>query len=40
MRKFTKNEQYRPIVRIDKVKKDIPTVIIVSGRRYVLDNRN
>ena len=36
-RKFTKGERYRPIVTIDKVRKHIPTVILVSGRRYVYD---
>ncbi len=36
-RKFTENERYRPIVKIDRIKNDIPTVIHVSGRRYVYD---
>ena len=36
-RKFSKGERYRPIVTIDKVRKHIPTVILVSGRRYVYD---
>lgn len=36
----TKGDSYRPIVTILKVKKDVPTVIWVSGRRYVLDNRD
>jgi len=36
-RKFTENERYRPIVKIDRIKNDIPTVIIVGGRRYVYD---
>lgn len=40
MRKFTKGERYRPIATVIKVKKDVPTVITVSGRRYVLDNKN
>lgn len=40
MRKFKKGESYRPIVRIAKVKKDIPTVILVSGRRYVLEHKD
>lgn len=35
---FVKGEKYRPIALVDKVKKDIPTVLIVSGRRYVLDH--
>ena len=37
-RTFTVNDRYRPIVTIKKVKKDIPTVIEVSGRRYVYEN--
>lgn len=37
-RQFETNDRYRPIVTIKKVKKDIPTVIEVSGRRYVHDN--
>lgn len=35
MRKFKKGESYRP-----KVKKDVPTVIVVSGRRYVLEHKD
>ena len=37
-RQFETNDRYRPIVTIKKIKKDIPTVIEVSGRRYVHDN--
>ena len=37
-RQFEVNDRYRPIVTIKKVKKEIPTVIEVSGRRYVHDN--
>ena len=37
-RKFETNDRYRPIVTIKKIKKGIPTVIEVSGRRYVHDN--
>lgn len=36
-RQFEVNERYRPIVTVKKIKKDIPTVIEVSGRRYVYD---
>lgn len=39
-REFTSGEKYRPIVTVKKVKKDIPTVIMVSGRRYVYDSQN
>ncbi|MEN2468131.1 hypothetical protein [Ornithinibacillus sp. JPR2-1] len=34
-RTFSKGEKYRPVVTVKKVKKNIPTVITVSGRRYV-----
>ena len=37
-RQFETNDRYRPIVTIKKIKKDIPTVIEVSGRRYVHEN--
>lgn len=37
-RQFTVNDRYRPIVTIKKVKKEVPTVIEVSGRRYVYEN--
>lgn len=36
-REFAEGERYRPIVTIDKLKYKVPTVIIVSGRRYVYD---
>ncbi|GIN71157.1 hypothetical protein J14TS2_16320 [Bacillus sp. J14TS2] len=35
-----KGDKYRPIVTIDKVKKGIPTVIHVSGQKYVLQHPN
>ena len=34
---FEVNERYRPVATVKKVKKDIPTVIEVSGRRYVYE---
>lgn len=33
--KFNKGEKYRPIVRILKVKKEQPTVIMVNGEEFV-----
>lgn len=36
--KFEINDRYRPNVIIKKIKKEVPTVIEVSGRRYVHDN--
>ncbi|WP_373757837.1 hypothetical protein [Jeotgalibaca porci] len=35
-RTFEKGDKYRPVVTITKVKKDVPTVIEMSGRRYTL----
>lgn len=32
---FEKGERYRPVVKVLKVKKGIPTVVEMSGRRYV-----
>ncbi|WP_373786817.1 hypothetical protein [Jeotgalibaca porci] len=37
-RQFEVSDRYRPIVTIKKVKKEVPTVIEVSGRRYVHEN--
>ena len=37
-RLFGINDRYRPIVTIKKIKKEIPTVIEVSGRRHVHEN--
>lgn len=39
-RKFTKGEKYRPVVKVTKVKKDIPTVVEMTGRRYVLEHKD
>ena len=39
-RTFEKGDKYRPIVNVVKVKKDIPTVIEMSGRRYVLVHKD
>lgn len=39
-RRFIKHEKYRPIVRIKKVKKGVPTVITLSGRTYILRHKN
>lgn len=40
MREFVKGEQYRPRVKILKVRRGTPTVLMVSGIRYVLDDRD
>lgn len=39
-RVYEKGEQYRPIVTIEKIKKKVPTILTVSGRRYVYDPQN
>lgn len=31
-----KGHRYRPVVTVLKTKKEVPTVILVSGREYVL----
>jgi len=35
-----KDEKYRPIVTVLKVKKDKPTVIQISGETYVLRHKD
>ncbi|MDQ0158983.1 hypothetical protein J2S77_000947 [Alkalibacillus salilacus] len=35
-----KGDKYRPVVKVAKVKKAIPTVVYISGRRYVYDPKN
>ena len=39
-RKFKKGDSYRPIVRVEKAKKDVPTVITMSGRTYTLRHKH
>ena len=39
-RKFEKGEKYRPTVTVTKVKNDVPTVVEMSGRRYVLEHKD
>ena len=39
-RKFEKGEKYRPVVTVTKVKGSIPTVVEMSGRRYVLEHKD
>lgn len=39
-REFTKGEKYRPRVTVEKVKKGKPTVLMISGRRYVWEPRD
>lgn len=39
MRKVRKQgDRYRPIVTIDKVKKEVPSVVTISGFRYIRDD--
>lgn len=38
-RTFESGERYRPIVTVLKAKKGKPTVIQVSGRRYIMDHK-
>lgn len=37
-RTFHPNDRYRPTVTVKKIKKEIPTVIEVSGRRYIYES--
>ena len=39
-RRFEKGERYRPIVTVTKVKKNTPTVVEMSGRRYILEHKD
>ena len=39
-RKFEKGERYRPIVTVTKVKGNTPTVVEMSGRRYILEHKD
>ena len=38
--KFWKGKKYRPVVEVKKMKGEKPTVIQVSGRRYVWEPHN
>ncbi|MGJ9381787.1 hypothetical protein [Salipaludibacillus sp. CF4.18] len=40
MIKREKGDQYRPLVRVMKQKKGVPTVIELSGRRYTMTNES
>lgn len=40
MKKREVNSRYRPVVTVKKVKKDIPTVVMISGETYVLAHRD
>ncbi len=37
MKAYAKNDKYRPVVTI---KKNVPSVLEVEGRRYILDHEN
>lgn len=38
--KREKGDKYRPIVHIEKVKNGTPTVLQISGNRYILEHKN
>ncbi|WP_255472853.1 hypothetical protein [Planomicrobium sp. CPCC 101079] len=40
IKKRTKGEIYRPVAKVLKTKKDVPTVLQIGNRRYVLDHGN
>lgn len=33
-------DKYRPIVHVKKVKNNVPTVLQISGRRYILEHKD
>ena len=33
-------DKYRPVVHIKKVKNKVPTVLQISGRRYILEHKD
>ena len=35
-----KGDKYRPIVHIEKVKNGTPTVLQISGNRYILEHKD
>ena len=37
---YQKGDKYRPVVHIEKVKNGTPTVLKVSGNRYVLEHKD
>lgn len=38
--KREKGDTYRPIVHIEKVKNGTPTVLQISGNRYILEHKD
>lgn len=39
MKEYAKHDKYRPVVTIKKLKGKVPTVVEMSGRRYVYEPR-
>ena len=37
-RTYTKDEKYRPVVTVKKVKNELPTVVEIRGRKYILEH--
>ena len=40
MKERKAGDKYRPIVHIKKVKKGVPTILQVSGERYILEHKD
>lgn len=40
MKIFEKGQPYRPAAKVQKVKNGIPSVLIIRGKRYVLEHPN
>ncbi|GAB6926028.1 hypothetical protein JCM10914A_56120 [Paenibacillus sp. JCM 10914] len=39
-KKFEKGQPYRPAAKVAKVKNGTPTVLLIRGKRYVLDHKD
>lgn len=40
IKKRLKGDVYRPVAKVVKTKGDVPSVLEISGKRYVLDHKN
>ncbi|MEC5422374.1 hypothetical protein QGM71_02570 [Virgibacillus sp. C22-A2] len=34
-KRLVKGDTYRPVVTVIRVKADVPTIIVISGKRYI-----
>lgn len=40
MKTFEKGQSYRPSAIVEKVKNNEPTVLIIRGKRYVMEHKD